>query len=592
MCGIVGCVLDKPAAPTIIESIKKLEYRGYDSVGIATLTDKINVKKGSGQIKDVDNAIKLTEIDGNIGIAHTRWATHGIPSKENAHPHCDCEDKISVVHNGIIENFEELKKELTEEGHQFKSDTDTEVIPHLIENYMKEGLNLLKAVQKTVKRLKGSYALAIISTDEPDKIIGARNESPLIVGLSENGNFLASDVPAILKETKRVIFLDDEELIELTKDDVKVMDLDLNIKEKTVETITWTADMAEKGGYAHFMLKEIHDEPQIIKDTLSESANIKEIVNKFKKFKRICFVACGTSYHASLIGEYLIETELGIPTEVILASEFEFFKKTLDDHTLVIFITQSGETADTLKALKIAKEKSETLAIVNVVGSTITRKEGAHHVIYTRAGPEIGVAATKTYLSQLICIYLLVAHMAENDELLNKLEDLSEQTEKLLSKEEQIKEISKKYKYASDFFYIGRGFNYPTALEGALKLKEITYIHGEGYAAGELKHGPLALIDNNIPVVGILPPGPSYGKTYSNLQEIKSRGADLIVLGSKNDKNLNGIEDKLVFDNEIDEKMAPLLYIIDLQLLAYYISVAKGIDPDKPRNLAKSVTVQ
>ena len=592
MCGIVGCVLDKPAAPTIIESIKKLEYRGYDSVGIATLTDKINVKKGSGQIKDVDNAIKLTEIDGNIGIAHTRWATHGIPSKENAHPHCDCEDKISVVHNGIIENFEELKKELTEEGHQFKSDTDTEVIPHLIEDYMKEGLNLLKAVQKTVKRLKGSYALAIISTDEPDKIIGARNESPLIVGLSENGNFLASDVPAILKETKRVIFLDDEELIELTKDDVKVMDLDLNIKEKTVETITWTADMAEKGGYAHFMLKEIHDEPQIIKDTLSESANIKEIVNKFKKFKRICFVACGTSYHASLIGEYLIETELGIPTEVILASEFEFFKKTLDDHTLVIFITQSGETADTLKALKIAKEKSETLAIVNVVGSTITRKEGAHHVIYTRAGPEIGVAATKTYLSQLICIYLLVAHMAENDELLNKLEDLSEQTEKLLSKEEQIKEISKKYKYASDFFYIGRGFNYPTALEGALKLKEITYIHGEGYAAGELKHGPLALIDNNIPVVGILPPGPSYGKTYSNLQESKSRGADLIVLGSKNDKNLNGIEDKLLFDNEIDEKMAPLLYIIDLQLLAYYISVAKGIDPDKPRNLAKSVTVQ
>ena len=592
MCGIVGCVLNKTAAPTIIESIKKLEYRGYDSVGIATLTDKINIKKGSGEIKEVDNAIKLTEIEGNIGIAHTRWATHGIPTKENAHPHCDCENKISVVHNGIIENFEELKRELINEGHIFKSDTDTEVIPHLIEKYMKEGLNLLKSVQKTVQQLKGSYALAIISTDEPDKIIGARNESPLIVGLSENGNFLASDVPAILKETKNVIFLDDEELIELTKDEVKVMDLDLNIKDKKVETITWTAEMAEKGGFAHFMLKEIHDEPQIIKDTLSESANIKEIVNKFKKFQRICFVACGTSYHASLIGEYLIESELGIPTEVILASEFEFFKETLDDHTLVIFITQSGETADTLKALKIAKEKSETLAIVNVVGSTITRSEGADHIIYTRAGPEIGVAATKTYLSQLICIYLLVAHMAENEELLNKLQDLSEQTEKLLSKEEQIKEISKKYKYANDFFYIGRGFNYPTALEGALKLKEITYIHGEGYAAGELKHGPLALIDNNIPVVGILPPGPSYKKTYSNLQEIKSRGADLIVLASKNDTNIENIEDKLLFDNEIDEKIAPLLYIIDLQLLAYYISVARGIDPDKPRNLAKSVTVQ
>ncbi len=590
MCGIVGCVLDKKAAPTIIESIKKLEYRGYDSVGIATVTDKINLKKGSGKIKDVNNEIHLTDIDGNTGIAHVRWATHGIPTKENAHPHCDCDEKISVVHNGIIENYQELKEQLIEEGHIFKSDTDTEVIPHLIEKYMKEEQEFLVAVQSTIKRLKGSYALAIISKDEPGKIIGARNESPLIVGLADHGNFLASDVPAILKETNKVIYLDNEEIIVLTQDNVDIMDLELNKKEKNIDIITWSPEMAEKGGYDHFMLKEIHEEPQVIKDTLSESNKINEIVSNFKNFNRICFVACGTSYHASLIGEYLIETELAIPTEVILASEFEFFKKTLDDHTLVIFITQSGETADTLKALKTAKEKSETLAIVNVVGSSITRE--ADHVIFTRAGPEIGVAATKTYLSQLICIYLLVAHMAENNELLEKLGKLSELSEELLTREEQIKEISKKYKYARDFFYIGRGFNYPTALEGALKLKEITYIHGEGYAAGELKHGPLALIEDNIPVVGLLPPGPSYAKTFSNLQEIISRGADMIILGSKDDKQIDMIEDKLLFNPVIDEILAPLLYIIDLQLLAYYISILKGIDPDKPKNLAKSVTVQ
>lgn len=590
MCGIVGCVLDKKAAPIIIDSIKKLEYRGYDSVGIATVTDSINVKKGRGKIKEVDDEIKLKDIDGNIGIAHVRWATHGNPTKENAHPHCDCKNKISVVHNGIIENYKELRQELLNEGHVFKSGTDTEVIPHLIEKYMDEGLDLLKSVQRTVKRLIGSYALAVLSSDEPDRIIGARNESPLIVGVSDHGNYLASDVPAILNETKKVIYLEDKEIIVLKKDDVTIMDLDLNVLEKKITTITWDPEMAEKGGYEHFMIKEIYEEPQVIKDTLSEAEKIKEIVSKFKNFNRICFVACGTSYHASLIGEYLIESQIGIPTEVILASEFEYFQKTLDKHTLVIFITQSGETADTIKALKIAKKKSETLAIVNVVGSSITRE--ADHVIYTRAGPEISVAATKTYISQLICIYLLVAYLGENEKLLDTLYKISRLSEKILSREEQIREIAKKYKFARDFFYIGRGFNYPTALEGALKLKEITYIHGEGYPAGELKHGPLALIEDNIPVVGILPPGPSYRKTYNNLQEIKARGADMIILGANNDTHLDDIEDKLLFDPEIDEVLSPLLYIIDLQLLAYYISIEKGIDPDKPKNLAKSVTVE
>lgn len=590
MCGIVGCVLNKKAAPTIIDSIKKLEYRGYDSVGIATVTDKINVKKGSGKIDEVDSKINLKDIDGNIGIAHVRWATHGNPTTENAHPHCDCKNKISVVHNGIIENYKELYQELKNEGHVFKSETDTEVIPHLIEKYMDEGQDLLTATQSTVKRLIGSYALAIISSDEPDKIIGARNESPLIAGISENGNYLASDVPAILSETNQIIYLEDKEIIQVDKNSIKIMDLDLNPIEKEVTTITWDPEMAEKGGFDHFMIKEIYEEPQIIKDTLSEENKIKEIVKRFKNFNRICFVACGTSYHASLIGEYLIESKIGIPTEVILASEFEYFKKTLDDHTLVIFVTQSGETADTIKALKIAKKKSETLAIVNVVGSSITRE--ADHVIYTRAGPEIGVAATKTYISQLICIYLLVAYLDENQELLDKLHSLSGLTEELLTKEKQIQTIAKKYSKAKDFFYIGRGFNYPTALEGALKLKEITYIHGEGYPAGELKHGPLALIDDNIPVVGILPPGPSYNKTYNNLQEIRARGADVIILGANNDTQISDFEDKLLFNPIIDEELAPLLYIIDLQLLAYYISIEKNIDPDKPKNLAKSVTVE
>lgn len=589
MCGIVGCILNKQVAPTIIESIKKLEYRGYDSVGIATVTDEINVKKGSGKIKEVDDEIHLKEIDGQIGIAHVRWATHGNPTKENAHPHCSCDNKISVVHNGIIENYKELKMELEQEGHVFKSETDTEIIPHLIEKYMKEGNNLLKSTQLTINRLVGSYALAIISTEEPDKIIGARKESPLIVGVSDNGNFLASDVPAILNETRHVIYLEDNEIIQLERDKVIIMDKDLNPLEKEIVEIDWDPEMAEKGGYDHFMLKEIFEEPQVIRDTLSESPKIQEIVSKFKNFNRICFVACGTSYHASLIGEYLIETQLHIPTEVILASEFEYFQNTLDDHTLVIFITQSGETADTINALKVAKKVSETLAIVNVVGSSITRE--ADHVIYTRAGPEIGVAATKTYLSQLICIYLLVAHLSENEELIKKLYSIPELADESLKREEDIKVIAKKYKSAKDFFYIGRGFNYPTALEGALKLKEITYIHAEGYPAGELKHGPLALIEDGIPVVGILPPGPSYAKTFNNLQEIRARGAHMIILGAEDDTQINDVHDKIVFNPIIDEIIAPLIYIVDLQLLSYHISVEKDIDPDKPKNLAKSVTV-
>lgn len=590
MCGIAGCVLNKKVAPILYESLKRLEYRGYDSVGIATLTDKINIKKGKGTIKDVDKELDLRDMEGNVGIGHVRWATHGAPSKENAHPHCDCKNEISVVHNGIIKNYHELREELEKEGHEFRSETDTEVIPHLIEYYMNQGYDLLISTQKTVKRLEGSYAIAVMSTREPNKIIGVANESPLLVGLSKYGNIVSSGLTGVMNETKKAIFLNDEEIVIIQQNNVEVMDLELNHLDKEIETITWTSEMAEKGGYAHHTLKEIHREPQTIRDTLAESQTIKDIVGNFKNFNRICFVACGTSYHASLVGEYLIESELGIPTEVILASEFEYFEKTLDDHTLVICITQSGETADTKDALKKAKKRSETLAIVNALGSSISRL--ADHVIYTRAGPEIGVAATKTYLSQLICIYLLVAHLAEDNELLEKIHSIQKISEKLLERKEEIKKIAKKYKNSRDFFYIGKGYNYPTALEGALKLKEITYIHAEAYAAGELKHGPLALIEDGMPVVAILPPGPSYEDTYSNTIETMARGADIIALGSKEDKQLEIMENKLLFDDEIDEILSPLTYIIDLQLLAYYISVERGIDPDKPRNLAKSVTVK
>jgi glucosamine--fructose-6-phosphate aminotransferase (isomerizing) len=593
MCGIVGCILkDKDAAPILLECVKKLEYRGYDSVGIATSNRGLSIKKDQGKIDEVDEKLQITDLPGLKGIAHVRWATHGLPTRENAHPHTDCKNRIAVVHNGIIENYKELRSKLEEEGHRFTSNTDTEVIPHLIEKYTDNGVGLEEAIRQAIQQIKGSYALAVISTLEPDKVIGVRKESPLIVGVGEDEYFIASDVPAILQHTNQVLYLDDNEMVILEDTGVTIKNLDNEVLIKEMHTIEWSPDMAEKQGFEHFMLKEIHEQSVAVKNTLMEESEIKETVKKFRHFQRICFVACGTSFHASLVGKYLFETLLGTPTEVVLASEFEYSSNSLDENTLVILITQSGETADTLKALKIANKKSQTLAIVNVVGSTATRD--AQHVIYTRAGPEIGVAATKTYITQLTSIYLLATCMTENEELNQQLKKIPEYIKTILEMEDHIREIARRYTNTSNaFFFIGRGFSYPTALEGALKLKEITYIHGEGYAAGELKHGPLALIDDDVPVVAIAPPGKSHDKTVSNIEEVKARGAQIIALGSREDDVLKSeAHDYIEFTDEINEIMSPITYVVPLQLLAYYISIERGIDPDKPKNLAKCVTVE
>ncbi len=595
MCGIVGCILKKgDVAPILLDSISKLEYRGYDSVGIATNTeDEINIKKDAGKIEDVDKKLNLANLPGNCGIAHVRWATHGDPNKNNSHPHLDENASVAVVHNGIIENYLSIKEDLEAEGHIFKSDTDTEVIPHLLEKFMDEGLNLEEALRKTINILNGAYAIAAISTKEPNKVVATRKDSPLIVGIGEDEYFVASDSPAILKYTNNIIYPEEGEIVILEESGVTIKDENNQVIEKEIDVIKWSPEMAQKEGYPHFMIKEINEQDIAIHNTLAERENIEKIVKEIKDdINRVVFVACGTSYHASLTGKYLIESLANIPTEVLLASEFKYSANALNDKTLVVFISQSGETADTLSALNIANETSKTLAIVNVAGSSATRK--AQYVIHTQAGPEIGVAATKTYVSQLVAIYLLAALLGEDEELIEKLNKVPAYIKEVLEDADKVKDISRKYRFARDFFYIGRGYSYPIALEGALKLKEITYIHGEGYAAGELKHGPLALIDEGIPVVVIVPPGEDHKKTMSNLEEVQARGADVFGIGAKDDKDLIlKSKDTFLINPEVDEIIAPLVYIVPLQLLSYYVADSKpGVDPDKPKNLAKCVTVE
>ena len=594
MCGIVGCILkdDRDVAPILFDCISKLEYRGYDSIGLATFFEnKIHIKKDKGKIAEVDKKLDLTDMPGNFGIAHVRWATHGDPSKLNSHPHIDEDNTVAVVHNGIIENYLEIKEKLILEGHVFKSDTDTEVIPHLIQKFMAEKFDLEHAVRKTIDIIEGAYAIAAISVNEPDKIVATRKDSPLIVGIGEEGYYLASDSPAILKYARDIIYPERGEIVILDKEGVVVHDEFDNVVNKEIDTINWTPEMAEKEGYDHFMIKEINEQAVAVRNTLTQKDNIEEIIDEVGDVQRICFVACGTSYHASLTGKYLIESLAGIPTDVILASEFKYCANTLNDRTLVIFISQSGETADSLKALDVANETSVTLGIVNVAGSSITRR--AQYVIQTQAGPEIGVAATKTYVAQLTAIYLFAALISKNAELLKELDKVPDFIDEALESVDLVKEFSKRYNYARDFFYLGRGYSYPTALEGALKLKEITYIHGEGYAAGELKHGPLALIDEGIPVVVVIPPGDNYRKTMSNLEEVKSRGANVLAIGSDSDESLKAKADAVIaINSQVKEIIAPLVYIVPLQLIAYYITLEKGHDPDKPKNLAKCVTVE
>ena len=578
MCGIVGCILkdDEDVAPILFDCISKLEYRGYDSIGLATFSeDKIHIKKDKGKIIEVDNKLNLTDMPGSFGIAHVRWATHGDPSKMNSHPHVDEENTVAVVHNGIIENYLEIKEKLTLEGHVFKSETDTEVIPHLIQKFMDEKFDLEHAVRKTIEVIEGAYAIAAISTKEPNKIVATRKDSPLIVGLGENGYYLASDSPAILRYAKDIIYPEKGEIVIVDREGVIVHDEFDNVVNKQIETINWTPEMAEKEGYEHFMIKEINEQAIAVTNTLTQKENIQEIIDEVGDLQRVCFVACGTSYHASLTGKYLIESLAGIPTDVILASEFKYSANTLNDKTLVVFISQSGETADSLKALDVANQTSKTLGIVNVAGSAITRR--ADYVIQTQA----------------TSIYLFAALLSKNKELLSELDRVPAFIDEVLGQDDFIRELSKRYNYARDFFYLGRGYSYPTALEGALKLKEISYIHGEGYAAGELKHGPLALIDEGIPVVVILPPGDNYRKTMSNLEEVKSRGANVLALGAEGDESLKAKADVVIPINpDVKEIIAPLVYIVPLQLIAYYITLEKGHDPDKPKNLAKCVTVE
>jgi len=602
VCGIIGYIGDRPACEVIVKGLKRLEYRGYDSAGIVTEEDgKLFIRKGAGRIDDLTEKLGFLEMPGKRGIGHTRWATHGVPNDINAHPQRDCTGKIALVHNGIIENFAEIKEELLSKGHRFESDTDTEVIAHLIEEELKSSESFEEAMRKALLRLKGSFALGIIYTGEPDRLYFVRNESPLVLGIGDGENFAASDVPAFLEYTNKVIFLDDREYAVVTKASYVVKNLDTGeTVEKPVHEIEWTLEMAEKAGFPHFMLKEIYEQPRAIRDAIHGNADaIRAVAEEIAKYEKIFIVAMGTSYHAGLVGKYLFQRLAKRVPVVEDASEFRYeFDDLVDENTLVIAITQSGETADTLAAMKLAKKKgAKVLAIVNVVGSMATRI--ADLTLYTHAGPEIGVAATKTYTTQLTVLTMLAIELARvlgtaDESYLNALEEglkaIPELVESVLKHDESLKELAESLVDRRDFFYIGRGISVPTALEGALKLKEISYIHAEGLSAGELKHGPLALIEKNVPVVAIAPSGRTFDKMVGNIEEARARGAFIISLGDRGE--LKRLSDVLIEMPETDELLTPILYAVPLQIIAYHLAVLRGNDPDKPRNLAKSVTVE
>ncbi|WP_297093032.1 glutamine--fructose-6-phosphate transaminase (isomerizing) [Thermococcus sp.] len=602
MCGIIGYIGDGRASQIIVKGLKRLEYRGYDSAGIVTEDGgRLYIKKGTGRIDELAEKLGFLEMPGKRGIGHTRWATHGVPNDINAHPQRDCTGRIALVHNGIIENHRELREELLKRGHRFNSDTDTEVIAHLIEEELKSGGTFEEAMRRALLRLKGSFALGIIYTGEPDRLYFVRNESPLVLGIGEGENFGASDVPAFLEYTNRVVFLDDREYAVVGKDFWVVKNLDSGeIVEKPVQEIEWSLEMAEKAGYPHFMLKEIYEQPRAIRDALHGNAGIiRSIAEEVAKYEKIFIIAMGTSYHAGLVAKYLFQRLARKVPIVEDASEFRYeFEDLVDEDTLVIAITQSGETADTLAAMKLAKRKgAKVLAIVNVVGSMATRI--ADLTLYTHAGPEIGVAATKTYTTQLTVLTMLAIELARvlgtvGEEYLERLERelnaVPELVEDVLKHDESLRELAEGLKEKRDFFYIGRGISVPTALEGALKLKEISYIHAEGLSAGELKHGPLALLEDGVPVVAIAPGGKTFDKMVGNIEESRARGAYIISIGDRDE--LERISDVFIKMPEMDELLTPIVYVVPLQILAYHLAVLRGNDPDKPRNLAKSVTVE
>ncbi len=604
MCGIIGIVSnDRHVANLLRECLKRLEYRGYDSVGMTTIYNStLHTKKDKGKIDEIHQKLNFDTLPGHIGIGHTRWATHGPPSKRNAHPHMDCTRKIAVVHNGIIENFLELRKQLEEKGHVFQSDTDTEVIPHLIEEYIATGYNLADAVREALKQLKGSYAIAVIYAEEPDKIVCARKDSPLVIGIGEKAVYCASDIPAFLPMTNKVIFLNDGELAILTPYSVTVQNLEGEVLTKEIKIINWTAEMAQKGGFPHFVLKEIHEQPRAIRDTLRTRQEYVDVfVESIMKAKRIYFVAAGTSYHAGLTATYMFSKLAKTYSQAVIASEFpEFIGETLDEDTVIVAITQSGETADTLTAVRHAmKYGAKILAITNVLGSSITRH--AHHTFYMQAGPEIGVVATKTFTTQLATLALITINLARQNGALTDMEakQLFEELYQIPVKvkeiiethEERAKTLAEKCYLKDNFYFLGRGISTATALEGALKLKEISYIHAEGYPAGESKHGPIALIEPGYPCVFIAPMDETHKHIIGNIMEMKARGAEIIAVIDKSDQDVLQLADTAFKMPSTPAIFTPITYIIPLQLFAYYVAVKRGVDPDKPRNLAKSVTV-
>ena len=608
MCGIIGYVGDEQRAiEVILDGLSKLEYRGYDSAGLAIIENgKIFIEKKSGKLENLRNALKGKEESAYVGIGHTRWATHGNPTDENSHPHFSSDRKVAVVHNGIIENYLELKEELTKEGYVFTSQTDSEVVAHLFSKHY-DG-DMLSTLRKVTERIRGSYALGIIERENPDRLVCVRKESPLIIGLGKGKNFIASDVPAILKYTREVIFLDNSEMAIVEKDRVSVYDSQGKKLEKAISKIEWDMEQANKGGYPHFMLKEIEEQPEVIEKTLDVYMNTNGKVDfssslkklDLSKIKEIYIVACGTAYHAGLQGAYFFKKISGIKTEVDIASEFRYSDPFIDESTLAIFISQSGETLDTLMAMKMAKEKgATTLAITNVLGSTISRE--ADMVIYTLAGPEISVASTKAYTAQVTLFYLLALYFGEKKMLIdgNKYESyldtihmLSDQVKKVIDKKEQIRVIANKIKDKRNGFFIGRGIDDKCGREGSLKMKEITYIHTEAFSAGELKHGTIALIEEGTMVVAIATQEDMIEKIISNIKEVKARGAYVIALTKEKYKNVADISDEIILIDDVEDILAPTVANISLQLLAYYTAVEKGLDVDKPRNLAKSVTVE
>jgi glutamine---fructose-6-phosphate transaminase (isomerizing) len=623
MCGIVGYVGKKDVVPVILEGLRRLEYRGYDSAGIAVSgkTGVLEICRAEGKLRNLEEAIRQKPLNGTYGIGHTRWATHGRPTEENAHPHRDCTGKIVVVHNGIVENYLTLKKKLAEEGHKFTTETDTEIIAHLVEKYSQRvnghRPTLEDAVRKTVKELSGVFALAVISTDEPNKIVAARNGPPAVIGLGNDEYFVASDVPAILHHTRDIFFLGDGDMAVVTSDGVQLSDFDGKPVSREVQRVTWDPILAEKGGFKHFMLKEIYEQPRAVRDTtlgrvsqetghiFLEEMEISEA--EFRAASKINIIACGTSWHAGQAGKFMIETLARVPVEVDYASEWRYRNPIVDADTITLVISQSGETADTIAAQREAKAKgSKTLAICNVVGSMITRE--ASGTIYTHAGPEIGVASTKAFTGQLTALYIFAMYLAQVRGVMTaeqsraamlELTRIPGKLETILTHDEACDELAKRYQKVHDFLFLGRGIHYPIALEGALKLKEISYIHAEGYPAGEMKHGPNALIDENLPVVVIATRDVNnpdsmvrYEKTMSNLKEVKARSGLVIALATDGDEEIKEAADHVLYIPPAPEELSPILEIVPLQLLAYHIAVRRGCDVDQPRNLAKSVTVE